>query len=169
MRRLRSLNHALLLPGQAVPGSWKADVPPGESTNSPFHYCRETCTTSCFILQLHSFYPLEISKGNHAKPRSYWPFVVWKRQQHRFHAPTTHSRSQLPVRLQVVVLRGTERVADRLAFPGPHCGTHQEGRKRIGLKNDRKKKPHSLQMKLQTRTTSSLKRILCFCQTHSAC
>lgn len=42
--------------------SWNIDTPPGKSTNSPFAYPRETCTTSCCILWLHSLFPLRLQK-----------------------------------------------------------------------------------------------------------
>lgn len=94
---------------------------------------------SLLLYSLPTFtFSLEITKWSHAEPRSYQPFVIWKRQQHCFHVFTTHSRSQLPVCLQVFMLLGTG-VADSLAFPRPHCCTLQQGRNRKGLKNDRKK------------------------------
>lgn len=129
--------------------------------NSPFAYHRDTCTTSCFILWLCSFFPQRYQNEAVQNP-GYQPFVILKQQQHCFHALATGSRSQLPICLQVLVILGTEKVADGLAHPGPRCGTHQQGRNRKGLKNDRKKQPHSLQMKLQNRTTSLLNGIFVF-------
>ena len=118
---------------------------------------------SLLIYSLATFiFPSEIPKRSHAKPRSHQPLVILKQPQHHSRVLATGSRSQLPVRLQVFVLLGTERVADRLALPRPHCGTRQQGKNRKGFKNYRKKQPHSLQMKLQNRTTSLLNGILVF-------
>lgn len=42
--------------------TWNTDIPSGKSTKSPFAYTTETCTASCYIIWLHSLFPLKYQK-----------------------------------------------------------------------------------------------------------
>lgn len=154
MRRLTCLSHVLLLLG------WACLLPTLGIQILLQARAKTPCLlTSVRLAQPFATFPgyIHFSLSDSKSKLSYWPFVIRKQQQHCL-CHTLHAYiSWLPLQL-----------SSSSCFWA--CSTHQQGKNMEDLKNCRKKKAHSLKIKLQTRTTSTgLWDPFFFCQTLYIC